>query len=335
MYPLLITMLFLSLLSILTTSKLTSFVHTSLESSLAKNYIHSRSHLKTLVTEAQFADHLFEEAEGSQSSKAEEEESNDSLPPKKKEKKGDGGSKHPVSLGVNLVRPPNNSRINLAFLMHDSLPKKETLSPYEITARLLRKLYGTYVVFQEISDIEYRLLNRLMTKKELMKEFTTPDELSKISLDDPFLQEVFYFIMKGSASIHDGTGYPSFLHYITWDAPKENRKPSFKINLMYASIEILEVIFEDTIAQELQKMRGEIWKEILIQEEKRLEMNYEEGLNRTKITKMLSSKFKDILTNFGKNPSSYFHLFDFHLGHPGNVLFIKDETTALILREKL
>lgn len=237
-----------------------------------------------------------------------------------------------ISLGFNLQRPPNNSRINFFVLLHCQPhpyePKEYSL--YETTARLIRSIYCKEPLFQEIVNAEYRLLDALLSVKEQTIHFYTPDALSSVCLDDELLQTLFYRMFKGTKQA------PSLLNYITFDDAALLSIHQKKINVMFADRAILEALFEEPlVAKKIIDLRTHLLEEMIYQEEYRLEKTIDGYKNRTDFKSELTKEVEKILSENGLAVQKYKRaVLDFTLGSPGSILFIKDPLTEQFVRKK-
>jgi hypothetical protein len=318
MNPYIYTVTFLLLMGFLTSSEVIRFTQNTLEHGCYVNF----QNALVAAEELREYGHL-EELRG--------EESENSQPKKKSTKRAQkAGGKRIAKLNINSARPPNNSRLNIYSLLHKELHDKlpEEFSLYEVLARLMRSLYKEAPFFAEYPDIEYRLLDKLIEKKEATTHFETPDELCSLSFEDPQLQETFFQMLKG------GKHGPSLLNYLTFDKINSTQKPSRKINFLFADPLILKAIFpNETIVEKLLSRREKIWAEILYQEEHRLEMNERKG--RRDYAEELEKAIEEVLVSEGLDGIKYkTHIFDYTLGEPGTVIFIEDLLTKCLRREK-
>ncbi len=319
MHPLLITLTFLTLLAALVTGKVKQFVSKSTATQIFTNYQETlfeveKQRALSLLHERKCSDCKDEELQATEVVK------------KPKEKKAGLRKVTVASLGINTSRPPDNSRINFWLLLHT---QDQVL--HGITARLIRKLYGNHPLFAHTPHLEHQLLDAMIVAKEKTRGITTPDEMLKLQFDHPKIAEAFYFIMRGGCD-NEGRTYPSFLYYITFNpAPKGEHK---KINLMFASHELLEVIFENhEVTKRVLSAREELWDIIENQETNRKVMDKGEAFNRTLLKRMLKETFENIL-----NKSHQEHLkelFDLTLSKEGNFLIVYDPKTQITVREKV
>ncbi|MCB1180726.1 MAG: hypothetical protein KDK55_01715 [Chlamydiia bacterium] len=341
MYPLALTMLFLSLLGILTSTEIKNYTTQVVKHQIFETYIAANHQMQRAQERARF-----QEAAPEVTNNTTDENKGQKKPPTPKiSHHGDcdesdsqknsfsQSEKHPLPLNINLGRPPNNSRFNFALVLSDHKVNKwdEKFSPYHLAKRLMILLYSDQPFFQNISNVADLILSKLIEKKEQTEKFTHPDQLATLSLDNEDLQVIFYRMLKGDH------GCPSLLNYLTFDLSKNKWTANHhKINLMYANKTLINLIIENENATDsLLEMRGEMWKKILKQEEIRLTMTREEGLNRTKIKQHLKQSFYNLIESYGLDAKELEKHFDFGLGHPGNTLLVRDEQTGIMIREKI
>jgi len=314
MNPYLLTISFLTLMSLITSSEVSRFAESSAEAHLYQSYL-----ANTAETEEARGRALMGDCRGIRGEKT--------APTFPFEKSG--FSIPPVSLHFDTERPPNNSRINLRFLLHEKLPPSlpQGFSFYECTAQVMRLLYGEEPFFRALPHAEYQILDALIEQKEKTTNFEYPDELSSICFDNPRLQKIFYQMLKGTSTA------PSLLNYLTFDKGRE-----YKINLMFASPIIIEAIFPNSnIAEQILAVREHLWKEIIDQEENRLERIKDESKSRRIFKTELREALESFLRSATLDVGAYKRIFDLSLGQklkPGNVLFIFNSETGEIKREK-
>jgi hypothetical protein len=237
-----------------------------------------------------------------------------------------------ASLRINDARPPDNSRLNLYKVLQEDREKisLENFSLYEVLAQLMRNLYNEELFFQEVSNVEYLIIDHLLAKKGECLLFTTPDQLVSVKFDNQRVQEVFYHMLKGSKSAR------SLLDFLTFNPIDSPQKQSRKINFLFAHPTLLRAIFpEGTIGDDLLARRERIWNEILDQEEHRLDRRKEECKGRREFKNDLKAILNEILTQHGLDAEAYLtHVFDYGLGNPGTVIFITDPLTGQTHRER-
>lgn len=316
-----ITLTFLSLLGIMTTTEVRRYY----DQSYGKVLYHSSKKIQEKV--------LLERAMAElEHFKAGDKECEDIIfdqPKPNPKKKSSLSRKRWRSLEFDEERPPNNSRLNLYLLLTD--PKTDhPLSTYNIAARLLRALYGEEPFFNMAPQMENKILDELIIyHKDKVLTFLFPDELSELKIRNQDAQKAFYKVLKGS--IDEEEDFPSLLYYVTLDNEKHQ-----KINFMFASQLLLEVIFEERqIYEPLLNWRDGMLKQMRKQEKESYTFSEDDFWGRKEIKEELRVVMETALTGAGKDPNPYFALFDLSLGKKGNVLFITDEKSGRITRDKI
>lgn len=329
MNPYLFTITFLLMIGLLTSSEAVRFSQQALEKHCYKEARIASTQFEELRALTQL-ENLQNDVKRKMASEAQDEDiapDDDENPVIKPPKSTP--NKRAKALGVNAARPPNNSRLNFYTLLEKepniSLPKEFSL--YEVTARLMRALYKEEDFFKP--GVEYRLLDKLLEKKEEALSFTTPDQLCELSFDDESLQRVFYLMLKGTKKS------PSLLNYITFDSI-HGTEQARKINFMFVDPIIIHAIFpEGNTADLLLAKREAIWAEIEYQECNRGTIPKEAYKGRQLFSDDTKNALVDILTAAGFKAEKYkSQVFDCTLNKPGTVLFIEDSTTHLVSREK-
>ncbi len=301
MNPLLVTLTFLTLMSILTSSELVHYKQTALGRHLFDNHQIAKQTQEELIQTALFNDFR--------------EEQNENPKPRDPNPKQEETPKPPKnpSLNVNALRPPNNSRLNFYLVLNE---EKGTFL-YETAAQLMRLLYGDTQFFQTVPNPEYQILDRLKERAEACSEFVYPDELATLSLGHPELQMIFYQMLKGEHA-------PSLLRFITFDT-KLTREQG-KINLCFAPEEILTAIFpNERIYQRIKQLREKLWYQIFFEETEHA---------RTPLKAEFTAAFEQILNDYQLDTKLYKGYFDFGLSKPGNILLIEEPVTGIVHREK-
>lgn len=239
-------------------------------------------------------------------------------------------SKYPKALGVNMARPPNNSRLNVFNLLHKQPHKNlpEEFCLYDVMVRLMYSLYNQEPFFEKAHDAPRRILDTIIAKKALTTHFTAPDQLSELDLEDEALQHIFCQMLKGTHSA------PSLLNFITFDTIDSPQTQSRKINLLFADPRILYAIFPDgTTADQLITMREQLLETIEYQKLRKAQ--YDTSKGRRDYALELKQKLTDILLAGGFNAEKYAsHVFDYSLGKAGTIMFIENSKTHIITREK-
>lgn len=317
MQPYLLTLAFLTLMSILTSTEVVRFAESSMETRLYHDSLATGIEVEELRANSHLEDFRKHQPEDSQ----DEPEIKPKEPKPQKNQKS-STPRRSRALGFNLDRPPNNARLNLYQLA--------PLTPlYDVTARLLRSLYKDAPFFDKVPQAEERLLAALIAKKEESEKFLFPDELANLKFDDEEIQTLFHLMLKG----HDQR--PSLLHFITFDKITSTKGGSSKINFMFADERILRAVVDnDAACNELLALREKVLEEMISQEEKRLAKSEEKGKNRLEYKKQLTEAFDAIVANAGLS-SNLKPMFDFTLRTPGNVIFVTDEESGIVLREKI
>lgn len=315
MNPYLISLTFLLLMSILTSSEVVRFSNGHFASRLYA----STQQQEQIMQDAE-AKALLDDFRGEQREKIAYDEREEKAP-----KPGKRVRRSP-SLKFDRARPPNNSRLNFYQIIHGSPPKNFPLSLYDTAVRLMNNLYGEAAFFKAVPQAAARIVNALIAENEKSGHFTTPDELATLTFDDPELQEVFYGMLKGREKC------PSLLNFITFDRAQRTDK---KINLLFASKELIEALLNNPVLSEkLIAMRDRQWEEIFDHEAHRLERPKEQNKTRTDFKRELLAGYQALLLEAGLDYASYSNIFDFSLNKSGNVLFIEDLETGFIHREK-
>lgn len=323
MNPYLFTIAFLMMMSFLTSSEVIRYSKSSLDAHCFKNscqYLVAAEEIRELSKlESLKKKKIVEETPD----KDEEEQK------PTKAKKSAPYVKKIGKLGINAARPPNNARLNFYTLLHKE-PHKNTpqeFSLYETTAQLMRILYSNESFFQQIQDAEYLILDKLIEKKEETLTFATPDQLSTLLFEDENLQSLFIKMLKGT------TKAPSLLNYITFDLNSEQEQAR-KISFLFADPDILRAIFNgNPIAEKLIEQRDQIWEKIDYQEKHRTQLTT--GSNRTDFSTEIKEILDQVLSSANLNSEKYkSHVFDYTLGKPGTIIFLKDPLTGNLHREK-
>ncbi|MCH9626857.1 MAG: hypothetical protein S4CHLAM2_04880 [Chlamydiales bacterium] len=313
MNPYLITLTFLMLMSVLTSSEVARFSQGHIGS-------HFRAHYQESLATAEEL-RSFAALEDFRKDKVETVEEKNEKPRKPKKAPA---IRRSASLKFNLSRPPNGSRLNMEALIHENAAKNYPLSTYEVGARLMRHLYAE-ASFYRPGD-EYRILDALIALKEETTSFTTPDELSTLTFQDEALQYVFYSMLKGAE------GSPSLLHYLTYDPDKKS-----KVYLMFAAPCLIQALVENSqLTEKIVALRSTLWEEILDQEKNRLKRTKDQCKGRDDFKKEFKAKLKNLFDESGLQFDFFVPtVFDLGLGEMGSVLFIEDPDTGYVYREKL
>lgn len=304
MNPLFFTLTFLTLIGILTSSELVQHARSTVQGEMI-----IASACQEEVTHNAIQRALFEDLSQEEAKERKPRLGPSSSPQKKK--------KNSTRLNFNTFRPPNNSRLNFCLLIQEGDDFY-----YEVAARLMRNLYSETSYYTP--HVEYRILDALIQHKDEMINFCYPDEMCCIDLEDIRLQETFCAMLKGVEA-------PSLLNFITCDS-NTNRNQK-KINLLFASPELLEAIFDNvSLCARLDLLLKEVWASI--DNETHLVEN-DARLTRTKIRQTLTNRFDDLFGTVQLGNQEARKYFDFTLGTRGNILFLTDPTTNLLTRKKL
>lgn len=321
MNPYLYTLAFLMLMSFLTSSEALRFSHNSMEKKCYLSSLETQAATEELRELSHLANFRVKENQAPKNKKKAD-------APLKKSK---NYVRKAAALGVDASRPPDNSRLNFHNLFFKNPSKKnpKEFSLYEVFARLIRTLYKGEPFL--VQDIEYKLLDRLIEKKEACKFFTSVDQLAEIDLEDEELQETFYKMLTGTQKS------PSLFNYTTFNSPSgDGKAQSRKINLLFADPLIVEAILPNgDTAKKLIAARDHIWAQIADQEEHRLERESGDCLGRGAFAALLKDAAESILTYDGYPTEKYSsQVFDYTLEHKGTVIFLEDPGTGRLLRKK-
>ncbi len=169
------------------------------------------------------------------------------------------------------------------------------------------------------------------TPQEFSLYETTAKLMRILYSNEPFFQQIKdaeYLILDKLIEKKEET-----LTFATFDQTKEQEQAR-KINFLFADPEILRAIFNDNpIAEKLIEQRDQIWEKIDYQEKHRTELTT--GSNRTDFSHEIKEVLDQVLTSANLNPERYkSHVFDYTLGKPGTLIFLKDPLTGNLHREK-
>lgn len=159
-----------------------------------------------------------------------------------------------VYVSPRIKNPPSEaSRLSISLLF---TPKPPQLL-YETSAKLIRILYQDKTFFKEakINDLEYRILD-LMIEKAGKEE---PDSFTELFPQDPFFQEIFYKMLKGTNryQLDKNQGYPPLEDYLTLD--RNNRKSP--VLFAYASLPLLQSLFNEKFALAIIEAEEKKWEQ--------------------------------------------------------------------------
>ena len=300
MNPLLLTITFLTILALLTSSEAARTIDASCQQSAFESYNELASSCEEKLAEAQF------EALKLQSVETHSE-------PRQRVEGALRYSGKSAPLKYDHGRPPDNSRLNLFLLMNEG--KESAL--YEKAALLMRHLYGDQPFFQEVVNLEYRILDALIQLKDMASDFFFVDELATLPFNDKEVHRRFLMMLKGT---------PPFLHFITYNNSHGNQQ---KLNLMFAPTEILEVMIPDfDLFQKIVLFRNQLWEQIDYQEANRKELSKEQVKSRTFFKEELVHYLNSLDPNLAKQ-------FDVTLGKKGSVIFVQDPASRIVKRERI
>lgn len=327
MNPYLLTITFLMLMGILTSSKVARFADSSLNARMHTLYSGNAAKTEELHVHALLEDFRKSNNRDKNNPPTELDEKNDTTIKLKKA----STIIHSAPLRVNLARPPNNSRLNMWQVITDyqlnGAPPKFSLE--EVAARLMRALYGQCEFFKAVPNAEYLILKKLVEKKNDTIHFQFPDDLCSLSMDDDDLQHIFYCMMTGTAEA------PSLLEYITFDPPQDKQGQARKVNLMFASPLLLQAIIQnEAVVESLLNVRENYWREIIMQEASRKEGAKDQGKNRNTYKKAIKNDFERVFSEHGLKPAPYLKVFDISLGKYGTIILVEDPDTHKIVRKK-
>ncbi|MBS0623837.1 MAG: hypothetical protein JSS62_04365 [Verrucomicrobia bacterium] len=309
MNPLLLTLTFLTLIGILTSSELlqhtqNKFCNDLLCQSMQQEKLCSAALQKALLED--LSEDLPQKIP-SKTSKMIEKKSQSKTHARKSSK----------SLRYNTARPPNNSRLNFFFVVQEEDPFW-----LQAAANLMRHLYADHSFFLAIPNAEQEILKALIAHKHQAQNFEYPDDLASLDLENPVLQEIFYQMLKGNFA-------PSLLNFITYESPATPNQR--KLNLLFAPSELLQVLFPDNF-QQVEYLVAEVWQDILASE---ATQDPQQRLSRITIRQSLLKKIEDLCCTTHLALEEAKKHFDFTLGKSGTILFIEDPVTGELQRTKI
>lgn len=323
MNPYLLTICFLTVMSLLTSSELTRFAMHFQENEAFKYAENEKEKIQEVVALNKLDLFMQHEAPPTTIEPIEPKIIEETKKPRKKREY----RRIVPSLNINLDRPPNNSRLNLYLLEHSEKLKIKKEVAYEIAARLIRILYEAAYFFEP--GCEYLVLDEVLNNKNL-EACTWPDDLAALTFDDPKIQRIFYLMLKGEDST-----FP-LLHFIEFDKNVKSRGRSLQINLFFASPLLLKAIFNnDPLTQKIIDIRERIMAEIICQEESRKNLDKENARGRRDFSQRFQEECCFAFNDYHFETEEYLKFLDFTLGESGDTLFILDETTGIFKRERL
>lgn len=185
--------------------------------------------------------------------------------PKKEKPEVDGLEKTPAQPGtLHLDLIPHYAKLNLKALYKESeeMIKKDlqdaTGPYYEMAAYLLRDLYQGCPFFQKAQRAEYLLLDAILasttTKRSSQKHYDSSKQLvvsaeglANVRLEDPFLQDLLYHILKGGEYLNNegkAISYPSLLDFVIL----EPNRIKLTMSAHHASAEVLAAVLGNSEA---------------------------------------------------------------------------------------
>lgn len=147
------------------------------------------------------------------------------------------------------------SRINIFPLFEGDKEIQKDL--YQLLAKMITTHYSQKPFFQKALRNEKRAVDKMITEiskaaKLALKEENKPFYLEKLNLKNDELQQVYYYMLKGTKNRDiNPDGYPSLLSLVK--AQKEPEKD--KVCLSCASTELLKVLFPSKVANAIYELR--------------------------------------------------------------------------------
>ncbi len=236
------------------------------------------------------------------------------------------------SLNIDVLRPPDNSRINLhAILLEPESLRGDYFSWFSILSRLIVQEYLTKDVLSEYTPEDVnRLLLAIIDNKQLLLNLSldnsSPDLLSQISLKDAFLSKLLNHLLVG------GENFSSILCFLDC-TPKKNLG-FCKLNFLFLDNCILKAIFPNSsIVDSLQEIQQNFFREILEREENFQKSSSNQLLKtRTEFKLELKEAVLSVLLNHQCNVFIDKNIFDFSLGKKGSYFLIKKSQSHCISR---
>jgi len=153
----------------------------------------------------------------------------------------------------NCFPPHEEMKLHLgSFVEHAGEPSTHPL--YESFATFLRLLYKEHIFskYPQIEKIEYRLINAMVDKA---KKHPGVKRIAELYPEDPELSSVFHKMLQGTNQYDGKRGIPPLEDVILLGKKKEIATLSF------ASPLLLETLFGQQIATEIQDYEKKKWKE--------------------------------------------------------------------------
>jgi hypothetical protein len=143
--------------------------------------------------------------------------------------------------------------LNLHSLLKDTADHKLT---EKLFLHLFDELYSSAYFYSPHLGLkllkQIRKLATTVEKEGKRKKYLSkPNELADLELEDPFLQEIFYKILKGAQIESSEEGYPSLLKFLTIKTREKT-----KINLFFAPYELLRALYDEPTAQYIFNLRN-------------------------------------------------------------------------------
>lgn len=243
--------------------------------------------------------------------------------PKPPDAKPKPHSPKPYNLEFDTYRPPDNARLNIYQVVMEREEEQKPIRFRTLFVDLLYKLYGNEPFFHEIPHFPERLLEKLCEQKEAIISFQHADELSCLEFKEPRYTEILHKMLKGDIA------YPSLLQFLSFHRKMQGERSL--INLLFASEELLAIIFPEKMFQEVKKIRANYWQDIWLQEEGALESG---TVTRSKLKHDFKERLLFLLED-ARMDKSYIKAFDCSLGRMGSTLQYIDSHTGMLVREHI
>lgn len=331
MFPYLLTFLYILGICALSSGETQYFRKLELLNQIKKEDEQLRYYIKSLTAQSNYFDFINDKKESNNlectsSQKLDKKQTsspNSSLPRKRNR-----------SLSIDILRPPDNSRINLyAFLLESESFRNHQFSWFSILSRLIVQEYLTKNVLSEYTqeDVNNLLLAIIENKQKLfdlsLNDFS-PEALLQLSFQDKALSNLLSHLLVG------GEDFPSILCFLDF-TPKKSLG-FCKLNFLFLDSCILKAIFtEPSIVDSLQKIQQKILSEILEREETfQLSSSNHILKTRTDFKKELKEAVLTVLLDKNYNIFIEKNIFDFSLGKVGSYFLIKESQSHCISRVK-